>query len=83
MKTISQQKGTEMPKSELDGLLKAGQLASKMQTSVRLVRRMVADGEIPFVRLGKSVRFYYPDVLAALKKATEAEQGSAAKKEAV
>ncbi|MGZ4972277.1 MAG: helix-turn-helix domain-containing protein [Limisphaerales bacterium] len=50
-----------------DCLLKASQLAGKLQTSVRLVRRMAADKEIPFVQLGKAVRFCYADVLAALK----------------
>ncbi|HOX60015.1 MAG TPA: excisionase family DNA-binding protein [Candidatus Paceibacterota bacterium] len=43
-------------------------LAAALKVSVCTVDRMVANGELPCVRLGRRVRFYLPDVVEALRK---------------
>ena len=42
-------------------------VAAVLQVSVCTVDRMVANGELPCVRLGRRVRFYLPDVIEALR----------------
>ena len=39
-----------------DRLLTVGQVAENWQVSQRTVRRMIADGRLPIVRLGRAVR---------------------------
>ncbi len=44
------------------------ELARRLRVSLRTLDRMLADGEIPPVRLhGWSVRFYVPEVIEALR----------------
>jgi excisionase family DNA binding protein len=56
------------PKADSTGafLTRRG-LAVVLQVSVCTVDRMVANGELPCVRLGRRVRFYLPDVVEALR----------------
>ena len=39
-----------------DRLLTVGQVAENWQVSERTIRRMIADGRLPVVRLGRAVR---------------------------
>jgi len=48
-------------------LLKKGQLAKKLNLSQRTVENFMRRGWIPYVKIGKSVRFCLADVLATLK----------------
>ena len=61
------------PKAEAEGapaeghLLTRGELAEMLKVSVCTVDRMLADGEIPHIRIrGALVRFYLPDVVRQL-----------------
>lgn len=47
-------------------LLTRRDLAAVLKLSVRTIDRLTAAGAIPCRRLGKSVRYHLPDVLAAL-----------------
>ena len=49
-------------------LLTRPELAGALQVSVCTLDRMVANGDVPCVRLGGRVRFYLPDVVEALRK---------------
>lgn len=51
---------------EPDGLLTQDQVAARLKVSVRNLVRLQNDGLIPFIPLGKKVRFYWPAVLAHL-----------------
>jgi excisionase family DNA binding protein len=42
--------------ASLEQLLTVAQVATILQMSIRSVRRMIADGRLPVVRLGRSVR---------------------------
>jgi len=46
--------GGNPPMSE--GLLTVQQVAENWQVSQRMIRRMIADGRLPIVRLGRAVR---------------------------
>jgi excisionase family DNA binding protein len=48
----------------LDELLTIDETAERLKTSVRFVRRLVAERRIPFTKVGKYVRFYESDVEA-------------------
>ena len=48
-------------------LLKKGQLAGELNMSTRSVENFMRRGWIPYVRIGRSVRFDLADVLATLK----------------
>ncbi len=49
-------------------LLTAEKLAERLDLSVTKVRTLYRSGKIPRLKLGyRAVRFYWPDVLAALK----------------
>ena len=39
-----------------EGLLTVQQVAENWQVSQRMIRRMIADGRLPVVRLGRAVR---------------------------
>lgn len=45
------------------------QVAAILGVSTKTVSRMYRDGELPHVRLGRSVRFTEADVLAAISRA--------------
>jgi excisionase family DNA binding protein len=46
-------------------LLKASEVAAILKVSLRSVRRMLADGRLPYVRIGRSVRVR-PEALEAM-----------------
>ena len=55
-----------MPETEgLPRLLSIGQLAERLGTTPRHVRRLVAERRVPFVKVGRLVRFD-PDDIAPL-----------------
>ena len=47
-------------------LLSAEEVADLLSLSVRTVRRMIASGEIPIVRIGRSVRIRRVDIEALI-----------------
>jgi excisionase family DNA binding protein len=49
-----------------DGLLTKRGLAPKLQISTRTIDAWMREGRIPFLKLGKTVRFRLPDVLEKL-----------------
>jgi excisionase family DNA binding protein len=49
-----------------DGLLTKRSLAPKLQISTRTLDDWMRKGRIPFLKLGKTVRFRLPDVLEKL-----------------
>ena len=55
---------TETPRGEL---LKKGQLAEALNLSTRSIENYMVRGWLPYVRIGRSVRFCLADVLATLK----------------
>ena len=58
-----------------DTLLTRAQLALELKVSLRMVDMMLADGEITPMRLrGKLARFYLPDVVAGVEKATTSKR---------
>ena len=54
----------ETPRGEL---LKKAQLAEELNISTRSVENFMRRGWIPYVRIGRSVRFDLADVLATVK----------------
>jgi excisionase family DNA binding protein len=50
-----------------DNLLMKGELARRMQVSERKIELMMNKGEIPFIKIGTSVRFNWERVLVALE----------------
>jgi excisionase family DNA binding protein len=56
-----------MPETEgLPRLLSIGQLAERLGTTPRRVRRLVAERRVPFVKVGRLVRFDPDDIAAWL-----------------
>lgn len=55
---------TETPKGEL---LKKGQLAEALNLSTRSIENYMVRGWLPYVRVGRCVRFDLADVLATIK----------------
>ena len=47
-------------------LLTQEEAAAKLKVTVRTVVRLQHDGVLPFIFLGKAVRFYWPAVIAHL-----------------
>jgi excisionase family DNA binding protein len=54
-----------LPPTRLGRLLTAKEAATHLSLSLRSIRRMIADGRLPIVRIGRSVRIR-PEMLAAL-----------------
>jgi excisionase family DNA binding protein len=50
-----------------DGLLNKHQLAVKLGVSKRTVDAWMRAKRLPFIKVGKSVRFHWPDVLQKLQ----------------
>jgi excisionase family DNA binding protein len=44
------------PRASREPLLTAAAVAERLHVSLRSVRRLLADGRLPFVRIGRSVR---------------------------
>ena len=51
-----------------DGLLDKRGLAVRLDISKRTVDAWMKQKRLPFIKIGKSVRFYWPDVLERLRK---------------
>lgn len=54
-----------LPPDEM--LLTKRQLSPKIQKSPRTIDNWMRDGRLPFLKVGRTVLFSWPDVLAALK----------------
>jgi len=54
------------PGRSADDLLTQEQAAAKLNVTVRTLVRLQNEGVVPFVLLGKSVRFYWPSVISHL-----------------
>lgn len=50
-----------------DRLLRKRELAAKLGIAVRTLDGWLKKGRVPHLKLGKSVRFHWPDVLAKLQ----------------
>ena len=55
---------TDPQESELIRLLKPAEAARFLAVSERTVKRLTARGELPHVRVGRSMRFIMEDLLA-------------------
>jgi excisionase family DNA binding protein len=51
----------------IQGLLKKSELAERLAISQRTLDLWMSMGRIPFLKVGRSVRFFLPDVLARLQ----------------
>ena len=51
-----------------DCMLTVGELAEALAVSIRTIRRMVDDGQIPYLMIRSQLRFHLPDVINALRK---------------
>jgi excisionase family DNA binding protein len=60
-----------MPRDEATGLLKLSDAAAMLGISTRTVRRLVAEGEIKWIRIHRLVRLDVADVLRFI----EAQKG--------
>ena len=49
-----------------EALLTQDEVAARLKVTVRTVARLQHDGVLPFITLGKAVRFYWPAVIAHL-----------------
>jgi excisionase family DNA binding protein len=58
-------KGRELPHSPRAPLLTAAEVAEILKVSLRSVRRLIADKELPIVRIGRAVRIR-PEALEAM-----------------
>jgi excisionase family DNA binding protein len=47
-------------------LLTQEEVAARLKVTVRTVARLQSEGVVPFILLGKSVRFYWPAVVSHL-----------------
>lgn len=54
--------------AENDPLLTVEQLAARIQCSPKTIYRMVKAGKIPYLRLGKLIRFRQSDVVEYLRR---------------
>jgi len=61
-----------------DDLLTQEELAERLRVGLRTVVRLQHDGTVPFIVLGKSVRFYWPAVVAHLNAHSTVARGAAA-----
>jgi excisionase family DNA binding protein len=60
--------GHLLPSAEkgCDDLLTREELAARLKVTSRTVFRLQSDGVVPFILLGKSVRFFWPAVVSHL-----------------
>ena len=49
-----------------DDLLTQEEVAARLKVTVRTVARLQHDGVVPFILVGKTVRFYWPAVVSHL-----------------
>ena len=52
--------------AESNDLLTQEEIAARLKVTVRTVARLQSEGVVPFILLGKSVRFYWPAVVSHL-----------------
>ena len=57
----------QMGRDALEQLLTLHELADRLQLSEKTIRRMIADGRLPCVRLGRQLRFLPGDVFRWLQ----------------
>ena len=57
----------QAPDRASDGLLLKRELAVKIRRSVRTVDLWMRQGKLPYLKVGKTVLFRWPDVLEKLK----------------
>ena len=49
-----------------EDLLTQDEVAARLKVSARAVRRLQHDGMVPFILLGKCVRYYWPAIISHL-----------------
>lgn len=54
--------------AEFDQCLTKKQLAARLSVSTRTVENLMAANDVPYVKPGKFVRFFWPDVIDALRR---------------
>ena len=57
----------QAPRGASDGLLDKPELAAKLRISKRTVDVWMKKQRLPFIKIGKTVRFRWPDVLEKLQ----------------
>lgn len=65
---LNQLLGQLRPHSHPHGTTTIEEIAQHLNVSVSTVRRMVKDGQIPYLRAGRQLRFIPADVVASLQK---------------
>ena len=60
--------GQLRPHSHPNGTMTIEEIADHLHVSVSTVRRIVRDGQIPYLRAGRQLRFVLADVVASLQK---------------
>ena len=50
-----------------EDLLTQDEVAARLKVTVRTVARLQHDGVLPFILVGKTVRFYWPTIISHLK----------------
>ncbi|MGD0745388.1 MAG: excisionase family DNA-binding protein [Verrucomicrobiota bacterium] len=56
------------PNIESGDLLTQEEVAARLKVTVRTIVRLQNDGVVPFILMGKSVRFYWPAVVSHLNR---------------
>jgi excisionase family DNA binding protein len=49
-----------------DELSEKPEIANRLKISIRTLDEWMRDGRVPFLKIGKTVRFHWPEVLAHL-----------------
>lgn len=55
-----------LPEREKDSFLTAAELAGILKVTPDHIYRLTRKGRLPVLKLGATVRYYWPDILAAL-----------------
>ncbi len=66
--TQTELKKSQFIENKIDGLLTKKILADKLKYSVSYINKLMRQCKIPYLKIGKSVRFKFGDVMAALEK---------------
>lgn len=59
-------------------MLTKEELAPRMKVSVRTIEQWQHDGDLPFIKLGQVVLFYWPDVVCHLRENFTVRRGEVA-----
>lgn len=65
--TESKLMNDQLNRNQDEALLTKRQLSPKLQKSPRTIDNWMKDGRLPFLKVGRTVLFSWPDVLASLK----------------